>query len=244
LDEHIYVYNFDKLGLISRFETYGNVRGVMALSPSPTDAVLVCPGSNRGSLRIENISTPRSLHFPVNDSGVACCGINNDGTLCAVASERGTLIRVFDTSRPRGITHELRRGTTPAEIFSINFSPDSKFLCCSSDRGTIHVWCLDAKGSPKRADGSDSEKDHSVEGAKKKAANNRKSALSMFGGVAKYFTSEWSFAWWDGPDMPSIAAFGPKSDVIFVVCADLNLYKLHLDTVKAGPLTLNTGGSA
>jgi len=69
-------------------------------------------------------------------------------------------------------------------------SPDSKFLCCNSDRGTIHVRCLDAKGSPKGAEGSDGEKDHCAKGAKKKATN------SMFGGVAKYFTSEWSFAWW------------------------------------------------
>lgn len=30
----------------------------------------------------------------------------------------------------------------PATVYCINFSLDSDFLCCSSDKGTIHIFAL------------------------------------------------------------------------------------------------------
>lgn len=37
---------------------------------------------------------------------------------------------------------ELRRGREKAEISSICFSGNSKYLACSSERGTIHIFSL------------------------------------------------------------------------------------------------------
>ena len=37
---------------------------------------------------------------------------------------------------------ELRRGTDPATLYCINFSNDGEFLCCSSDKGTVHIFAL------------------------------------------------------------------------------------------------------
>jgi hypothetical protein len=36
----------------------------------------------------------------------------------------------------------LRRGAEKAEIYSIAFDPLSKFVACSSDRGTVHIFSL------------------------------------------------------------------------------------------------------
>ena len=72
---------------------------------------------------------------------LACIAINQKGNLIATASEKGTLIRVWDAHK-KFLLNELRRGCDPATIFCINFSPDSDFLCCSSDKGTIHIFAL------------------------------------------------------------------------------------------------------
>lgn len=72
---------------------------------------------------------------------VACLALNAQGTLVATASEKGTLVRVWDTLK-RSLLVELRRGSDPATLYCINFSPDSEFLCCSSDKGTIHIFAL------------------------------------------------------------------------------------------------------
>jgi WD40 repeat protein len=36
----------------------------------------------------------------------------------------------------------LRRGSDSAEVFSIAFDPVSKFIACSSDKGTIHIFAI------------------------------------------------------------------------------------------------------
>jgi WD40 repeat protein len=64
---------------------------------------------------------------------------NRDGSILATASERGTLIRLFDT-RTGETKIELRRGLFPATICSIAFSSDSKLLAVLSNKGTVHLF--------------------------------------------------------------------------------------------------------
>jgi WD40 repeat protein len=65
--------------------------------------------------------------------------LNNEGNLLATASDKGTLIRIFDTETTTNL-QELRRGTDTAEIYCIVFDPASKFVACSSDKGTVHIF--------------------------------------------------------------------------------------------------------
>ena len=37
---------------------------------------------------------------------------------------------------------DLRRGSDPAILYCLNFSPGDEWLCCSSDKGTVHVFAL------------------------------------------------------------------------------------------------------
>lgn len=76
-----------------------------------------------------------------HESLIAFLALNNEGTLLATASDKGTLIRIYSTETGNFLS-EFRRGTEKAEIYSICFNATSKFLACSSDRGTIHIFSL------------------------------------------------------------------------------------------------------
>jgi WD repeat-containing protein 45 len=63
----------------------------------------------------------------------------------ATASDKGTLIRLFSTEDATAI-QEVRRGSDKAEIYSISFDRHSKYLACSSDKGTIHIFAVNKSG--------------------------------------------------------------------------------------------------
>jgi len=237
VDDNIYLYNFDVLALSGKIKTFTNPRGCLSVSPSPDIGVFFCPGEELGTVYVERMpskddpspqpSFPMKGSFLANDSGVACLSSNHDGSLVAVASERGTLIRVFETvSGSFTKVFEARRGSTSAEIYCINFSNCSRFLCCSSAKGTIHVWRLSTK-EKHLASSTESQQTNS---------QNRK-WLSALSGVSPYFKSEWSFAWWKGPaDLPSLCSFAPDPEILYVVFADTSFFKLQMDPVKGREL--------
>ena len=89
----------------------------------------------------------------------------------ATASEKGTLIRLFDTtdgSKEKALS-ELRRGADPANITDISIDPAKNFVSCASDKGTIHVF--------------NTAQDQ-----------NKKSSMSAVSGMFSYFGSNWSLS--------------------------------------------------
>jgi hypothetical protein len=66
-----------------------------------------------------------------------------DGTLLATASTKGTILRVFDVASATCLK-EFRRGVERASITCLAWSWDAHWLACSSDKGTTHIFHLDA----------------------------------------------------------------------------------------------------
>ena len=128
--------------------------------------VLACPGTQRGQVRIELYGLRRTTFVDAHDSALGALALSVDGCLLATASERGTVVRLFDT---RGVTigggnagssssggggsyggaatvssstplREFRRGVDRATISCLTFSLDSAWLGCASDHGTVHVF--------------------------------------------------------------------------------------------------------
>jgi len=68
--------------------------------------------------------------------------LNFQGTILATSSDKGTLIRIWKTEDCTCL-QEVRRGTDRAEIYSLTIDKNSKWIACSSDKGTIHLFAID-----------------------------------------------------------------------------------------------------
>lgn len=237
LEKFVYVYNFDKLERIRKYETTPNAKGIVALSPID-QCVLAFPHTTKGVVRVELLDANKSHLINAHEGNINCIALNMDGTRLATASEKGTLIRVFDTGTGQKL-QEVRRGADKAEIFSITFSHDSNFFCTSSDKGTIHVFALKKTAGNGNGQALDDHQDGN--GKKSSGSNgptqNRRSKLSLLGG---YFNSEWSFAWAKGPECPSICCFSSDNKSLLVFTAEGTYLKLNFDPQKGGECTMKS----
>lgn len=88
----------------------------------------------------------------VHRGNISCLAINQDGTLISTASDKGTIIRVYNTgvSQPdsnqfNGKTPlycEFRRGNRPCNLYQLTFNAKSTLIGCVGDSGTIHIFKL------------------------------------------------------------------------------------------------------
>ena len=89
--------------MLHKYDTAANPRGLCALSPHASNAILAIPGIEPGHVQLVdlgNAKVPPTL-IAAHETPLACMSINKDGTLIATASEKGTLIRVFETQTGR-----------------------------------------------------------------------------------------------------------------------------------------------
>jgi WD40 repeat protein len=181
-------------------------------------------------VRVELLNRDKSHLINAHDGNINAIALNMDGSRLATASEKGTLIRVFNTYTGEKV-QEVRRGAEKAYIYSISFSPDSKFFCCSSDKGTIHIFVNKSGTGPEstKENGEVMEKEET--GNVAGSISNRKSKISFFGG---YFSSEWSHSKYRGPECPSAVCFGYDNQSVIVFTADGTYLKLSFDAKKGG----------
>ncbi len=239
LSTKIYVYRFSDLHLQDQMNTLPNPRGLVALCPDNNNTVLACPGINKGSVRVELYDSRKSTLIPAHESELSQIALNLDGTRLATASDKGTLIRVFDTYSGE-LLQELRRGMDRAEIYSLAFNAPSTFVACSSCKGTVHIFSLVAEGSAGGGGGGGGGSGKAVRsgsldnGAAASAAaaggggeevKNTTSGLSFMRNLLpqvtpRYFASEWSFAQVRGLEARTVVAFGARDHTLICVGAD------------------------
>ncbi|KAK0302314.1 Phosphatidylinositol 3,5-bisphosphate-binding protein [Friedmanniomyces endolithicus] len=103
--------------------------------------LLVLPAQSTGQVQLIPLSGGSKRVLRAHNTSLRCLAISDDGTLLATASEQGTLIRVYSISNVDQIA-EFRRGSDHAIIFSLAFSPGNRWLACTSDKGTLHIFDL------------------------------------------------------------------------------------------------------
>jgi len=71
---------------------------------------------------------------------------------------------------------------------------------------------------------------------KKIIKKNRTSSLGFLGG---YFKSEWSFAWYNAPEVPSICCFGDDEKSVIIVGSDGSFIRVKYNLEKGGECVLS-----
>ena len=74
-------------------------------------------------------------------SPLSCVVMNNEGTLLATASDKGTIVRVFSVPQAEKL-YQFRRGSIPSSIYNMSFNLNSTLLCVSSATETVHIFRL------------------------------------------------------------------------------------------------------
>jgi WD40 repeat protein len=244
LNTKVYVYRFSDLKLIDQISTLPNPKGLVSLCADTSNNVLAVPGLVRGSIRIELYDISKATIIKAHDADLAQFSLNSDGSRIASASEKGTLIRLWDchTGDP---LKEFRRGTDRAEIYCIAFNTATTFLACSSDKGTIHIFSLNDQTQLNRSSeetiiSSRDDKNNKISSDEYRisenitagmqeaspSANNKGFGLKFLreiipnNFIPKYINSVWSYAQIRGLDSKSICAFDRDNMRIIVLTAD------------------------
>ena len=202
-----YLYTFATLKLIKSYDTFANPDGIAVMTVGKP-IVAALPGNVLGSVIIDNYSQGTQHIITAHSNGLSALALNANGDRLATASERGTLIRIWDTKTGENL-RELRRGLEVVSITSLRFDLDTTRLAVCSDKGTAHVFSL-----------LDVEADDV----------NRKSSLSYISGyLPAYFSSEWSSVSFPVPPN-SICTFSHNSvDTVYVITNDGKFLKYVYD---------------
>lgn len=93
-----------------------------------------------GDVILFNLKTLQpTMVIEAHKGEIASLALSLDGSLLATASEKGTIIRVFNVET--GIkVNQFRRGTYPTRIHSMCFSEDNQFLTATCSSKTIHIF--------------------------------------------------------------------------------------------------------
>jgi WD repeat-containing protein 45 len=106
--------------------------------------LLVLPSLTPGQCQLVPLKGGSKRVVPAAEHNLAWLTLSDDGSLLATASENGTLIRVWRTDTIEKIA-QFRRGVEQARIYGLAFSPGNRWLACTSDKGTLHVFDLRPK---------------------------------------------------------------------------------------------------
>ena len=233
-EDKIYSFNLNTLETEIILETFENTQGIIGLSHGDNNKLMIAfPFLSQGNVSIRNIINSKSAKtskiINAHESKIQCLAINKEGNLLATASDKGTLIRIFSLPNGEFVT-ELRRGTKNVEMTCISFDPNNKFIGCTSDVGTIHIFSIAAAAKMVVNDSND----------KKIEEDEPKNSKSILGRVAgmfniknSYLDSERSFAKFRIQDNCSLLSFG--NDNTFVVITTFGrYYKAAYDPKNGG----------
>ena len=157
--DNIILLKTKNLELIEKINTINNPKGIFSVCNEPKKYILAFPDNSKGDIIIkflddiltENKEKNKDNENKKNDNNkiikkahkgninILC--FNFSGTKLASASDRGTVIRIFNVDSG-GLITELRRGTSDANIYSLCFSFNDNYLGLTSDHSSCHIFDL------------------------------------------------------------------------------------------------------
>ena len=235
LQSKIYIFNVNTLETISCLETFDNPLGIIGISNGDNNKLIIAfPYESQGKVYVGNCFSEKMEKISIisaHDSKIACIALNKDGSLIATASDKGTLIRIFTTF---GIKFsEFRRGTTNVEMNCISFDPNNKFIGCTSNVGTIHIFSITGIMKVLNENNSEIKKKYNNEFEPR----NSKSFLGKIGGFlnikSSYLETERNFARFRIQEEYSLLGFG-NDNTFDVITMNGKYYRAAYDPKKGG----------
>jgi WD40 repeat protein len=137
----VYVYLAESISLAGQYNCVRNPLAPAALADRDGEQLLAFTGRRVGYLKIVSLdhADRKALAVNVAEHSLAIICFSRDGTKVATASERGTLVRVYNTFNGDPVAR-FRRGSFPANIASIAFGETADVLAVLSDHGTVHLF--------------------------------------------------------------------------------------------------------
>ena len=123
--------------IVSIHQTTPNVYALAGL----TERTLVLPAQTPGQVQIVPLPNGSKRIHKAHKAPLRCFALSPDGTLLVTASEKGTLVRVHDVATLSQIA-EFRRGSDSSVILGLAMSTGNRWVACTSDKGTVHVFDL------------------------------------------------------------------------------------------------------
>lgn len=203
----------------------------MALSYEPSKTVLAYPADKtKGYVRVKCIETGITSLINAHESAIAYMALTNDGSLLATASDKGTLIRIFQSSNGKFL-QEVRRGKDQVEINHICFDKTRFLLAASSNKGTIHVWSLSTALQKLNEDNNNQKEEVEVKDLPQNNVSILKKLPNFLSGG--YFKSEWSFAQIRINEPNAVCTFSGDNTIVAVTLKG-NYYKAEIDLKNGG----------
>ncbi len=211
----IFIYNFHSIQLITSISTSFNPKGIMAVSPGDNEFIAY-PSDKTGYINICKLNNNNNLSntniFSAHNSSIDNIYISSNGQFIVTASEKGTILRIFNSTDFEKIK-EFRRGSEYATIRNISMNHNNTILLVSSDKGTIHLY--------------NTEIDPNFIYKNKKFNNFGINYIKF--ALPEYFNSEWSFTQFHLKNILSYSCFDKDTFRIFSICNDGQFYILNFE---------------
>ena len=242
LQDKIYILNIVTLETIDILNTYDNPQGIISISYTVNDLLIAFPYSKlKGKVQLNEYFIPLNTNQKNNEkiinaheSQIAYISMNNEGTILATASDKGTLIRIFVLSESDNPKAVLRRGSKNVKMNWLVFDLNNEIIGCTSDAGTTHVFNI----SEIQKYINDKKKEDKKE-EKKEEIKNKKDKSKSSKNHIKINVSERSFGKFKIYETKSILGFY-KNNRMMLITSTGTYYKVIYDT-KEGCKELEKG---
>ncbi|RKP29784.1 WD40 repeat-like protein [Metschnikowia bicuspidata] len=118
-----------------------NTNGGSNSAQSNIQSVSNAPNRVGDAIIFDLISLQPLAVIEAHKAALSAMCLSNDGALLATASNKGTIVRVFNVHTGVKL-YQFRRGTYPTKIYSLAFSSDNRYVVATSSSGTVHIFRL------------------------------------------------------------------------------------------------------
>jgi WD40 repeat protein len=142
----IYILNINTLEIVDEIEIDTINKHLYGISYIHSELILAFPqNKSKGKIQIEKYSISTKINKKIkteivnaHESNVVCIAVSKDGTLLASASEKGSYIRLFDTSNG-ALLAELKKGRK-GTLTHISFELNNDYIGYASNIGKIYIY--------------------------------------------------------------------------------------------------------